>query len=85
MDAETWFTPAEALDAKFIDAIEPNTKREADASAQALASRWNLSAYANAPKLERPAPVDSAAEKDTAAIARQMQANRARLASLHIS
>jgi len=58
MDAETWFTSAEALDAKFIDAVDPNTKRsdnKASDSAQALAARWNLSAYSNAPKLQPPA------------------------------
>jgi ATP-dependent Clp protease protease subunit len=44
MDAETWFTAQEALDAKFVDAIDANSKGE---KAQA---RWNLSAYANAPK-----------------------------------
>lgn len=50
MDAETWFTAAEALDAKFIDAIDANTKRAAgQAQAQAAANRWDLSAYANAP------------------------------------
>ena len=38
MDAETWFTRREALDAKFIDAIDPNTKRDAAAAA----ARWNL-------------------------------------------
>jgi len=43
MNAETWFTAQEALDAKFIDAIDSNTK---SGNEQA---RWNLSAYANAP------------------------------------
>jgi ATP-dependent Clp protease, protease subunit len=72
MDAETWFTPQEALDAKFIDSIEANTKREA--SAQASAARWNLNAYANAPKLlERPE-----AELE-GRIAAQLQHNRNRL------
>lgn len=51
MDAETWFTPQEALDAKFIDAIDANTKRDAGSQA---AARWNLSAYAHAPKLQQP-------------------------------
>jgi ATP-dependent Clp protease, protease subunit len=54
MDAETWFTPQEALDAKFIDAIDTNTKRDAGAKDSA-AARWNLSAYANAPQLPKPA------------------------------
>lgn len=47
MDAETWFTAQEAKDAGFIDAIDASTK--ADKKAQ-----WNLSAYANAPKIEQP-------------------------------
>ena len=41
MNAETWFTAQEALDAKFIDAIDSNSKASA---------KWDLSAYANAPK-----------------------------------
>lgn len=48
MDAETWFTAQEAIDAGFIDAIDPNT--QADANASASARSWNLSAYANAPE-----------------------------------
>jgi ATP-dependent Clp protease protease subunit len=46
MDAETWFTAQEALDAKFIDFIESGT--------QANAKAWNLSAYSNAPKPTQP-------------------------------
>lgn len=74
MDAETWFTPQEALDAKFIDAIDTNTKRD---DAGAAAARWNLAAYAHAPKLaaEPPPP----AEDITARTAAQLQANRNRL------
>lgn len=75
MDAETWFTPAEALDAKFIDAIDANSKREAAAQDQADPARWNLAAYANAPKLERRKP----AEADDGAIAAQLAHNRNRL------
>lgn len=78
MDAETWFTAQEALDAKFIDAIDANTKRETDdASAQALAAAWDLTAYANAPKLQRPAPTD--VEQLAAAAIAQAQHNRNRL------
>ena len=70
MDATTWFTAAEALDAKFIDAIDPNTKQSAGAQAQ-----WNLSAYPNAPKPSAPPP-----EPDlTALAATQAQLNRNRL------
>lgn len=68
MDAETWFTAQEALDAGFIDAIDANTKGEKKA-------QWNLSAYANAPKPTEPEP-----EPDlTALAAAQLQTNRNRL------
>jgi ATP-dependent Clp protease protease subunit len=53
MDAETWFTAAEALDAGLVDAIDAITPSDPDARANA----WNLSAFANAPKLPpQPAP-----------------------------
>lgn len=71
MDATTWFTAQEALEAKFIDGITPNTKREA---AQACA-QWNLAAYPNAPKLAPPEP-DVAA---LAAAQHQRNQNRLRL------
>lgn len=66
MDAETWFTAQEALDAKFIDAIDANTQGDAQASASLRS--WNLSAYANAPEEWKkpvnakpmPAPMNSA-------------------------
>lgn len=68
MDAETWFSAAEALDAGLVDAIDPNSKADSKNSAQ-----WNLSAYANAPKPQDPAP-------DIAALAAaQQQRNRNRL------
>ena len=70
MDATTWFTAQEALEAKFIDAIDPNTKQASDTQA-----RWNLSAYPNAPKQEEKPP-----EPDlTALTAQQIQSNRNRL------
>jgi ATP-dependent Clp protease, protease subunit len=68
MDAETWFTAQEALDAKFIDAIDSNTKSDSKSA------QWNLSAYANAPK-EDPPPADDLTEK----VAAQLQHNRNRL------
>lgn len=68
MDAETWFTAAEAKDAGFIDAIDPNTKGEQ------AAARWNLSAYANAPKQEAPPQPDL-----NALAAQQIQMNKNRL------
>lgn len=71
MDAETWFTAQEALDAGFIDAIDANTKNE---KAQA---KWNLSAYANAPvqEAEQEAPDVEAQTKQQI----QMNKNRLRL------
>jgi len=70
MDATTWFTAQEALDAKLIDAIDPNTKATKSAKAQ-----WNLSAYPNAPQVEAPEP-----ESDlTARALAQVQTNRNRL------
>ena len=86
MDAETWFTPAEALDAKFIDAVDANTKRDAAAQAQAAANRWDLTAYANAPKLEarKPAEPDPAALASAAALQAQHNRNRLRLVAQHI-
>lgn len=56
MQAETWYTAQEAVDAGFIDSISASPKVKAN---------WDLSAYANAPA---PAPadtvVDSAATDD---------------------
>ena len=70
MDATTWFTAQEALDAKFIDAIDPNTKQ-----ADCTKARWNLSAYPNAPQQEEKPP-----EPDlTALVAQQTKLNRNRL------
>lgn len=43
MDAETWFTAEQALEAKFVDQVLANTKNSIDAAV------WNLSAYRNAP------------------------------------
>lgn len=70
MDATTWFTAQEALDAKFIDAIDANSKQADPAQA-----RWNLAAYPNAPQLpDRPTEPDL-----TALAAAQVQSNRNRL------
>lgn len=79
MDAETWFTAAEAVDAKFVQAVKPASQRD-PASASARAAAWNLSAYRNAPKLAPPV-VDAAAiaaEADT-----QLQRNRNRMRALY--
>jgi len=44
MDAETWFTAQEALDNGFVNSVTTAAKAE---------NKWDLSAYANAPKIER--------------------------------
>lgn len=65
MDAETWFTEAEALAAGFIQSIAAASQQDTNAKA------WDLSAYANAP-----APADpELANKVTA----QLQNNRNRM------
>lgn len=76
MDAETWFTAQEALDSKFIDVIAANTKSGKSNSAQ-----WNLSAYANAPKVEKEEPKENEQEIE-AQIAAQFQRNQNRLRML---
>jgi ATP-dependent protease ClpP protease subunit len=43
MNAETWFTAQEALDNGFVNTVSDGVKVE---------NKWNLSAYANAPKVE---------------------------------
>ena len=82
MDAETWFTGAEALAAGFIDAVEPNTQRGDQAEASA-AARWNLAAYTNAPKLKPSGPTPAEAQalcnQLAAQAAAQLQANRNRM------
>ena len=72
MDAETWFTAAEAKAAGFVDQIDG--AGDADKSA-----RWNLSAYANAPKPTEPEAAALLAEQAD----RQHRLNRSRLALLH--
>ena len=71
MDAETWFTAAEAKAAGFVDQIDGAA--DADKSA-----RWNLSAYANAPKPAEPEVAALLAEQAD----RQHRLNRSRLALL---
>lgn len=80
MDATTWFTAQEAKDAGFIDSVVVPSQ---SASAQASAARWNLSAYANAPKLQAPPKRPDQAEI-TAQAERLMRLNRSRLAALAI-
>ncbi len=46
MDAETWFTAQEAVDAKFVDRVA--------AGAKAVSNRWDLGAYNRAPAASAP-------------------------------
>lgn len=81
MDDETWFTAEEAKAEGFIDAIDANTKRDSAANDQAAnAARWDLSAYAKAPKLTPPEP-----KLDDAQIAQQLQRNQNRLRLLSLA
>lgn len=66
MNAETWFSAQEALDNGFVDSI---------GDAPAANNKWDLSAYANAPKIE-PKQDD---EAELAALVRQRNLNRLRL------
>lgn len=54
MQAETWYTAQEAIDAGFIDSISASPKVRAS---------WNLSAYANAPAPAEP-EIDNRAADD---------------------
>lgn len=76
MDAETWFTAAEALDAGFVQGLVQASQRETSASAQAR--DWNLAAYRNAPRRATKAKQPDAAALAAAASA-QLQSNRNRL------
>lgn len=51
MDAETWFTAQEALDAGFVNAIDPSTQ-----GGNGTQDMWDLSAYDHAPAPAAPAP-----------------------------
>lgn len=72
MQAETWYTAQEAVDAKFIDSISESPK---------VKSVWDLSAYANAPAPGAP-EVDNSATEDHRAI---QQRRIAMLRCQHIS
>lgn len=77
MAAETWFTAQEAIDAGFATSI---------AEAEAKALTWDLSAYQNAPKIERnpaPDPVPTPEPEPSATDDhRERQQQRLRLLSL---
>jgi ATP-dependent protease ClpP protease subunit len=72
MQAETWYTAQEAVDAKFIDSISESPK---------VKSAWDLSAYANAPAPAAP-EIDNSATEDHRAI---QQRRIAMLRCQHIS
>lgn len=65
MEAETWFTAAEAKAAGFVDSvIEPPNAPDAKAA------RWNLAAYPNAPQpTEKPTPTDADLDAHAANVA----------------
>jgi len=79
LDAETWFTATEAMDAGFVNAIDPAAKDANEGGAQARVAGWNLSAYANAPA---PKAIEQEPEDDSALVAEcvaRHQASRNRL------
>lgn len=77
MDAQTWFTAQEAIDAGLADSM---------AQTKAKAQAWNLTAYAKAPPPEPPPPPATAAPQEPAPEAgffmSETNANRLRLALL---
>jgi len=79
MDAETWFTAAEAQAAGFVDQIDGAAD---DGKAADKAARWNLSAYANAPKPAAPDQAALAAQAEAEAADRLSRLNRGRLEAL---
>jgi ATP-dependent protease ClpP protease subunit len=56
MDAETWMTAAEALTNGFVDRIGP---------AKTVDNGWDLSAFQNAPKQEKPAQTAQTVKPET--------------------
>lgn len=81
MDAETWFTAQEAADAGFVDEVFV-ASQAAEGAAPAASARWNLSAYANAPKVQPPAQPPKDDNNLAELAARQQRLNRSRLALL---
>lgn len=75
MNAETWFTADEAMAAGFVDSV-----MRPPGDDDAMAARWNLAAYANAPK---PAPKPEPTQADIdARIANTARLNRSRLEAM---
>jgi ATP-dependent Clp protease protease subunit len=57
MDAETWFTAAEAVEYGFVDQlIQAGNSASNQANNQFHNKQWNLSAYKNAPTPQQPDP-----------------------------
>lgn len=71
--AETWFTAAEAVEARFVDRV-----LEASPSARAAARQWNLSAYSKGPRSESPAPAPHTPLAPAPAVAYATQDHRDR-------
>lgn len=71
--AETWFTAAEAVEARFVDRV-----LETGPSARAAARQWNLSAYSNGPRSESPAPAPQTPPAPAPAVAYATQDHRDR-------
>lgn len=69
MNAETWFTPQEAVDTGFADKVDDGNEEDVapENRSATLASSWNLRAYARAPKLSIHNAAAPAAEPDPAA------------------
>jgi ATP-dependent Clp protease protease subunit len=76
MDAETWFTAQEAMDAGFIDAVVPNTQ------ASSTRAQWDLSAYSNVPKPEH---IPEQTVEERIALQVQRVTNRLRLLGTRVS
>jgi ATP-dependent Clp protease protease subunit len=75
MDAETWMTAQEAVDAKFVNRIAIPAKKEAKASA-----KWDLSAYAKAPAAApEPTPEPVAEEQFASVLKREWQIRQLRM------
>lgn len=74
MDAETWFTAADAVEKGFADRLAPEPKAK-------NASSWNVSAYDNAPEILN-APAPKAEAPDFAAV-RAHNERRLRLLSIN--
>lgn len=77
MDAETWFTGQEAVDARFADALEgAEAEATEDATARAM---WNLTAFEKAPKTAAVVPPAKPAQDGPSV---EDVARRARVAAL---